>query len=177
MSIFANLLLNYSRIEYVNTTDDYNVLENNERLLVFVFTKKSNGYYNKIYHSIRLCNVVKNGRTIFYDKYGYKRVNIDTIYYMNGRFEYIDKSSSSNESFSENLQKHISKNVVYFTVRIHNSLLLREIREHNFVSSLKLLSIVSICTIDLPKYNKINRNCILSLTSGGDLRSPIIVNN
>jgi hypothetical protein len=177
MTIFANLLLNYSRIEYVNTTDDYNVLQNNERLLVFVFTKTSSGYYNNIYHSIRVCNVVKNGPTMFYDKYGYKRVNIDTIYYMNGRFEYIDESTSSNESFSENLQKYISKNIVYFTVRIPNSLLLEDIREHNFVSSLKLLSIVSICTIDLPKYNKINRNCILSLRSGGTYGPPIIVNN
>lgn len=180
MTIFANLLLNYSRIEYVNTTDDCTELQNGERLLVFVFTKTTAGYYNNIYHSIRLCNVIKNGPTIFYDKYGYKKANIDTICYMNGKFnKYIDNSTYLswddkivNEVLSENLQKYISKDVIYFTVRIPNSLLLEEIREHNYLSSLKLLCIVSICTIDLPKYNKINKKYILLLRSRRDRRSP-----
>ena len=182
--IFSNQLYDYSRVAYVNTIDDSTEIKNSEKLLVFIFSKKVENYYNNLWHTIRVCNVVKDGPTTFYSYDEFKRVFADSIYYTNGKIDkYIDRSkylSCDNEiieeePLSEVLQKFIGRNLVYFTVRIPSNKLLEEIREHKHILSLKLLSIVSICTIDLPKYNKIIRDCILSLGSKGGTKVPLIL--
>jgi len=170
MIIFSNQLYDYSRVGYVNTIDDSIEIKNGEKLLVFIFSKKVENYYNNLWHTIRICNVVKNGPTTFYSYDEFRRVFADSIHYTNGKIDkYIDRSkylSCDNEiieePLSEVLQKFIGRNLVYFTVRIPSNKLLEEIREHKHILSLKLLSIVNICTIDLPKYNKIIKDCILS---------------
>ena len=160
-----NKLLNYSRIEFVNTTDDYMEIKNGEKLLVFVFTTKN----GNLYHSIRISDIVKHGPTIFYNNNQYKRVYVDTMIYSNGSVnKYIDNSKYLswcnqivNEPLSEGLQKFIGREIVYFTVRIPSNKLLQEIREHKTKKSLKLICILKICTLDLPKYNNINRNYVI----------------
>ena len=167
LTLRSNYLLDYSKLEYVNTTDDYMEIKNGEKLLVFVFSiKKGN-----LYHSILISNVVKNGKTIFYGNNNQsKRVYVDTMNYSNGYVnKYIDNSKYLswcnkivNEPLSEGLQKFIAREIVYFTVRIPSNKLLQEIREHKIKISLKLLCILRICSLELPKYNNIHRNYVIS---------------
>jgi len=170
MMTFSNQLYDYSRVRYVNTIDDSIEIKNNEKLLIFIFSKKVENYYNNLWHTIRVCHVVKDGPTTFYNYDEFRRVFADSIHYTNGKIDkYIDRSkylSCDNEiieePLSEVLQKFIGRNLVYFTVRIPSNKLLEEIREHKHILSLKLLSFLSIYTLDLSIYNNINRNYILN---------------
>lgn len=56
-SILKNQLLDYSKIEFVNTTYNYTEIKNGEKLLVFVFTKEMRNYYNNLWHCVRVCNI------------------------------------------------------------------------------------------------------------------------
>lgn len=165
-------IFKYSGLQNANTISDYDHkhINNGDKLLIMIFGTEFSDC-NKLkhrWHYVRICKVVKEGTIMFKNRNDYWCINIDYLYWLDGKLNkrindisYLSWSDKIiNESLSTSLKNFICDQMIIYTVRIPNDDLLEEIRQFKKKKSLTLfqLAFLAINTNLLHEYNYLIHN-------------------